>query len=268
MVFRSFMPLVVFMCSVAVFFQNCGDTASFSQGEKNSTLVDDRFDPNVSLNDQLGNGEAEDYGVINEACSRSTPLQLNKTIEFPHPGKVCEWEKNGNLGRKDKFFQARIEQSVGLGLPAGAVICAVKFDFPEQRYRYDDYFALLLNKSVIAAGYDFEDYLNPHYFGLLEYDWLNIRGIPMNFGSAREQIYCPKIEGAQSSCEFPGHDTAGKIKLDYDEKFIRSVMSTGVPQDHFFTLVTFGDNNQSDGEFDCSHSDIEFDVTVDYVLTQ
>lgn len=86
----------------------------------------------------------------------------------------------------------------------------------------------------------------------------------MNFGSAKEQIFCPQIPGANATCIFPGHDTQGTINLNLDSTYIRAVMSNGVPADHSFTMVTFGDNDEDD----CEHSDVEFDITVSYILTQ
>jgi hypothetical protein len=85
----------------------------------------------------------------------------------------------------------------------------------------------------------------------------------MNFGSADEQVFCPQIPGATAKCQFPGHDTQGTISLDLDRRYIRAIMSNGVPADHSFTLVTFGDNDDRD----CEHSDVEFDVSVTYVIT-
>ena len=260
MVLRIVLVLAV---SSALIFQNCSDDASFTQSN-NSFLEGDRAGADVVLNEELGNGEDEDFGVINRNCNTQTPHSKVIKIEFPDPGKTCNWEHSSNLSPRDEYFQARIEQSQGLDLPVGAVICGASFDFPNQRYRYDDYFALLFNRNLITSGYDFEGYLESKYFGLLDYKWSNIRGIPMNFGSSRETIYCPQIPGAQADCQFPGHDTSGRIQLSYDDAFIQSVMATGIPSQHSFTLVTFGDNNARD----CEHSDIEFTVTVDYVLTQ
>ena len=247
--------VLLFLAIAAIVFQNCGDDANFSKSSSEAEVL---------INGQLDGDQTSDIGVINENCDTLTPQTKTINVKFPKPTKTCEWGKNGNLDERDAYFRARIEQKVGLGLPVGAVICDAQFDFDPQPYQYDDYFALLFNNSVITSGYDFRDELTPKNFGLLQYDWPLIRGIEMNFGSNKERIYCPQIPGATANCNFPGHDTPGSITLAYDKDYIRAVMSNGVPANHTFTLVTFGDNN----EFDCEHSDVEFDVTVEYVVTQ
>ncbi len=241
---------------IVLMFQNCGNDASFNQDVGGSSLA---------INGDLGTGnEQEDIGVIDEVCNTLPRKNQIVNVQFPKPEQTCDWEQNGNMSTRDAFFRARIEQKRNLGLPVGAVICDASFDFHPQPFRYDDYFALMFNNHIITSGYDFRDNLQPKNFGLLSYDWMKIRGINMSFGSAKEQVFCPQIPGATATCSFPRHDTQGTINLSLDSKYIRAVMSNGVPNDHSFTLVTFGDNDQ----FDCEHSDVEFDVNVTYVLSE
>ena len=243
------------LIALLFFFQNCGNDVGFSNDVAASS---------VAINGDLGNGDTADIGVINETCDTLNPQTKTINIKFPKPTKTCEWGINGNLSVKDAFFRARIEEKKTLGLPRGAVICDASFDFKPQPFQYDDYFALLFNNNIITSGYDFRSNLQPQNFGLLNYDWNDLKGIRMAFGSAKEMVYCPQIPGASANCSFPGHDTSGIIDLDLDKRYIRAVMSNGIPVDHSFTLVTFGDNDN----LDCEHSDVEFDVTVEYVLTE
>jgi hypothetical protein len=262
----SLTKILVFSLVVAlVLFQNCGNDASFTRdvvGSSSDSDVNAGLESNI--NDNLGTGDQEeDLSVIDEAC-RSLPLRTQRvTVDFPTPQQTCAFGAGDNLTELDGFFRARTEQSQNLGLPVGAVICSAAFDFNPQPFRYDDYFALLFNNKVIVAGYDFSDELTPVNFGLLNYDWLRLRGIRMDFGGPKEQVFCPQIPGAQSQCAFPGHDTQGTINLNLDDRYIQAVMSTGVPMNHSFTLVTFGDN---DNGRDCLHQPVEFDVSVTYVI--
>lgn len=70
------------------------------------------------------------------------------------------------------------------------------------------------------------------------------------------------MTGAQASCHFPGHDKQGTINLDYDPLYIQAIMSEGIPSNHSFTMITIGDNDK----YDCEHSEVNFNVTVDYVV--
>ncbi len=251
---KIFFRLTIVFATIVLVFQNCDKGASFSQDVRAS----------VAINEDLGTGDDQtDLGVIDAACNNLPRKNATINIRFPEPTETCKWNEDGNLGPRDTYFQARIEVKKNLGLPPGAVICDAIFDFKPQPYRYDDYFALLFNNNIITSGYDFRDNLLPQNFGLLDYEWASIRGIDMAFGSAKEQVYCPQIPGATATCSFPGHDTQGVIDLNLDPKYIRAVMSNGVPADHSFTLVTFGDNDTGD----CEHSDVEFDVNVTYVIT-
>ncbi len=240
---------------IVLIFQNCGKDASFNQDSTAS----------VAINAELGTGdETLDIGVISKACRNLPRKNQIINIQFPKPSETCAWEESGNLSTRDAFFRARIEQKQNLGLPRGAIVCDAIFDFKPQPFRYDDYFALLFNKNIITSGYDFSEHLTPQNFGLLSYNWNQLRGVRMEFGSQKEQVVCPQIPGAEAMCSFPGHDTAGVIDLDLDSRYIQAVMSNGVPSDHSFTLVTFGDDDDND----CEHSDVEFDVTVSYVLSE
>ncbi len=235
-------------------FQNCGNDASFNQGQSI---------PSTDINDSLGTGDSDDdLEVIAAACERLQIQSAVVNIQFPKPDLTCEWEENGNLAPLNNFFQARIEQPRTLGLPEGAVICDAKFAFAQQDFLYDDHFLLLFNDTVIASSYDFSYRLEPGNFGLLKYDWGKMAG--MDWLKDKEQIFCPDIPGGQSMCSFPGHDQQGVIDLKYEPSFIQAIMSQGVPSNHSFTMVSIGDNDDKD----CEHSDVEFDVSVNYVIVQ
>jgi len=227
-------------------FQNCSGSKKFS--------LDDTHD--VS---SVGFGQQIDYGIIERLCATSSQLQKTINVDFPKPRETCEWSKNGNLEPRDQYFQARIEKQKNLDLPSGAIICSADFNFVRQDFLYDDHFILLFNHAIIASSYDFRGTFQQKKFGLLHYDWLDMAG--MYWDDNKETIFCPKIDGASSNCKFPGHDERGSIELSYDSKFIQSLMSSGLPENHNFKLVTIGDNDNED----CEHSNMRFNVTVKYI---
>lgn len=267
---------LILLGATLIFFQNCESGAQFSKNNDPSTAGSSGnavLPPGVDMGEVLVDEGSSPGGALDIPLTPIDPTLVDmncmmakttKTIrvEFPDPGRTCSWNEDGNLGPRNQYFQARIEQRVNLGLPANSIICDASFDFAQQDFRYDDHFMLLFNKSVIAASYDWRAEFEAKAFGLLEYNWQDIRG--MYWDGDDETIFCPQIPGYAASCSFPGHDTQGVVQLAYDSKYIKAVMANGLPQDHSFSVVSIGDN---DGR-DCEHSDMAFDVTVQYVIKQ
>lgn len=264
---------LILVLSSFIFFQNCGEDASFngklnpeSSGAGDSLAGQGSSEQGpgegADINDQLTGDEGLDIEIINKTCQNSTPLRKVISLNFPKPQSTCNWNQAGNLDKRNGYFQARIEQKRNLDLPAGAVICNAQFDFSQQEFLYDDHFLLTFNQSVIASSYDFRQQLQPKNLGLLEYNWSKMAG--MNWENSKETIFCPQVPGAEARCNFPGHDQQGTILLDYDPIYIRAIMSEGIPSNHSFTMVSIGDND----ELDCEHSDVTFDIMVDYVIPQ
>lgn len=258
------MAKILLSIGLALFlFQNCGQQVGFNQDVKSAGTGNDGGSPGGNGNPggggTPGDGDPIDINVINQTCDGGQQQVAIVSVDFPKPNQTCEWGQGGNLDPLNGFFQARIEQQKNLNLPAGAVICDADFNFVQQDFLYDDHFMLTFNNSIIAASYDFTSRLNTGSFGLLQYDWTKLAG--MNWDSSQEQIFCPQIPGFVSSCSFPGHDQQGVINLSYDSAYIRGVMSNGIPENHFFRMVSIGDNDS----MDCEHSDVSFNVTVRYV---
>ncbi len=267
--YRKRLNLFLVLGATLLAFQNCGNDASFNRDQAtqsadiNNSSGTENSDETLDVNDRLATGNAErDLDVIADACDRLPIQRAVVNIQFPKPDLTCEWEANGNLAPLNNFFQARIEQPRTMGLPRGAVICDAQFTFSQQDFLYDDHFLLLFNDTVIASSYDFSYRLEKGNFGLLKYDWGRMAG--MDWLKNKEQIFCPDIPGGQSMCSFPGHDQQGVIDLNYEPSFIQAIMSQGVPSNHSFTMVSIGDNDEED----CEHSDVEFDVSVNYVVVQ
>lgn len=240
-------------------FQNCGEGVGFtSEG-----LVNGSTETPLTRQDVENiSGSAEDLETIGKLCDQAQVYQNVIAVDFPKPSQTCDWGKNGNLDKRNQYLQARIEQKRTLNLPSGAVICDAKFDFVQQDFLYDDHFMLTFNDSIIASSYNFSSRLDKGQLGLLQYDWTKMAG--MFWENSHEEIFCPQIPGFGASCSFPGHDQQGVINLQYDSQYIQAIMSNGVPENHFFKMVSVGDNDT----LDCEHSDVSFDVTVRYVVPQ
>lgn len=252
---------------IIVCFQNCGQQVGFSEAPSVKdvpvTGSGDEDDTSGGVNVDLDGPEDEDIDVINKKCNNTVQQTANVTLTFPKPNQTCDFGNNGNLSRLNQYLRARIEQKQNLNLPANAVICDAQFEFPIQNFLYDDQFIVLFNKSIITASYDFEGIFEEKNFGLLEYDWAKIanNGAGTFWDTSKETVFCPQIAGSMAHCSFPDTDVAGTIELEYDSKYIRSIMSNGVPSNHSFSVISIGDND----DLDCEHSDLTFTVQVKYV---
>ncbi len=203
---------------------------------------------------------------VKEACETRPRQVKNVAVHFPKPDKTCEWGQNGNLAIREDFFTARIEQTAPIDIPAGATICNMSFSFPTQQYVYDDHFLMTLNGKVLASSFNFDDVL-PGSNGLLQYMWSPIAGYDWGGNKAREGVFCTTVIGTDgkehhSNCSWPATEVPGQISMSFPKEVMYAAMaSEATHAQHEFQFISIGDNN----EFDCEHSDIKFDVTVDYV---
>lgn len=196
-----------------------------------------------------------DLGFVQSSCNTSNRQRRTIDYNFPKPNYTCEWEQNGNLAKKNDFFQARIEQLRELALEPDVILCDVKFSFDTQQFLYDDHFLLTFNDAVIASSFDFSNKLNSQY-GLLRYDWSKIAGMVWDKG--REGVYCAN----GGNCSFPQHDVAGTINMSYPSSLFQKLMAENLNRStHELKFISIGDNDDKD----CEHSNVDFSIEVEYV---
>jgi hypothetical protein len=210
----------------------------------------------ASANNSLGFSEPPDTDAVRTACENSPHKQLKQSYLFEKPSYTCKWEQDGNLAKNDQYFQARIEEDKTLQLEPGAIICDVKLDFAEQSFLYDDHFLFAFDNSVIASSYDFSGKLKRQY-SMLQYDWSRIAG--MYWDENKEGVFCAE----DGRCAWPDTDTQGSIDMNYSSDFVKHLMAVDINRTkHILKFVSIGDND----DHDCEHSDVNFDLTVDYVV--
>ena len=255
-------------------YSNCGqvsfektEQASQASSSNDSQGVDNGTDNNTNQPDPdviPDPGESEQNIIVD--CNKNTQTLFKEfVIENPINTNTssCPFGQADNLGRRNEYFQARIEQSKKFELPKDAVLCNVQFAFPEQAFNYDDHFVFSLNNNVLASSYKFTSLVSQN--NLLKYDWANIRG--KKWDSSVEGIYCANGDGIKSSlCSFPKTEQQGSIKLEFAPQvfqkiFINHANSSLESNMHEFKWVTIGDND----DFDCEHTSIRFSVLVTYV---
>ncbi len=286
--------LAAFSLVLMFSMQNCGSQNSFATktGEEVDSSNDasgDLDNPNglntgdggFAADDETGNqnpggtiirGEVP-VNDIKMACA-TLPNEVEEIdIHFPKEKQACDWGQNGNLSTQQAKFRARREQVANLGLDPGTVICSAEFLFADQDFEFDDYFVLTLNGSVLTSSYDFSGYLTKSTQGFLQYDWSKIRNIDMYFEShPLVGVYKAEYMGAHSYAKFPASQKKGQIELEFDPIYLQAIMATKLPQDHYFSLITFGDNNEGQAiggqkdEYDCIHEPVDMSVRIKYIM--
>ena len=208
----------------------------------------------TDINSEELNSPANTLFVQN-SCSGSARQITSKTLFFPKPPITCEWEINGNLAPRDQYFQGRIEEELKLSLPEGSILCDIKFNFVEQKFLYDDHFIITFNDAIIASSYNFDNVLSKKN-ELLRYDWTKIAG--MFWDHKKEGVIC----APNSSCAWPKTVTLGVITLAYPSFVFQKIMAEDINRiEHSLKFISIGDNDNQD----CEHSDINFNLDIEYV---
>jgi hypothetical protein len=196
-----------------------------------------------------------DTGYVQASCNTTNRQRRTIDYNFPKPNYTCEWEKDGNLAKRNEYFQARIEQIRELAMGPNVLLCDVKFSFNTQEFLYDDHFLFTFNNAVIASSYDFSGQLSRQY-GLLRYNWSSMAG--MFWDKSKEGVYC----GNGGTCSFPAHDVAGVIQMSYPSILFQKLMAEDINRStHELKFISIGDNDDKD----CEHSNIDFSIEVEYV---
>ena len=268
--------LVIGFLILTLAYSNCGQV-SFEKTEQASQASSSNDSQGADIEpDANGNLPIPDSGVVTNPgdsqqniiadCNKNTQTLFKEfVIENPiNPNtSSCPFGQADNLGRRNEYFQARIEQSKKFELPKDAVLCNVQFAFPEQAFNYDDHFVFSLNNNVLASSYKFSSLVSQN--NLLKYDWANIRG--KKWDSSVDGIYCADGDSSKASlCSFPKTEQQGSIKLEFAPQVFQKIFmnhaSSGLDTNmHEFKWVTIGDND----DFDCEHTSIRFSVLVTYV---
>ena len=176
--------------TLMMFFQNCGETAmQFENVEKVSipaSIPEDTSnevsgDPDTGYNQPPGEGdvEVEDGGIVGGgenndsdpdapydpdrdgvennyddvayACQNAQAYEAEVEVSFPEYAG-CNYNVDGNLAPKDRYYQARVEHARYITLPEGAVLCDIDFNAGVSTMYYDDHFIFTLNNYVLGAS--------------------------------------------------------------------------------------------------------------------
>ncbi len=286
---------------------NFGSNSSTSKNNKNTQASGD-VDPNSSSSDANGENFSGDGGAIDVKrlgdedffkqaadalallCGEKENEIHEQTITFEEQTDTCPWgdddnnPDNGNITPDiEQRISSRLEESIKLDLPPGALLCSMALDFKTedsgsdrgQLMYYDDEIFLTLNSVILAASQSHDRYLEKKN-NFLVYDWDKLlkQDYRQNFG-----VYCIGEEQGLGKCKIPRTQTRGLMSLSFDEKIIQEAALTAlgvdaakkkdnvsiVDPDFTFKFITTGDNNP---DIDCQHSRFSFKVRTSYILNK
>lgn len=213
----------------------------------------------VNAKEQIAQGGIKGNAIsradISDLCNNSGVVQSGKnTVSFASV-KECAWNRDGNLGRKDKHYQARMMQSKDMNIPTGAVLCSLDVRSKSDRIHYDDVMLLTINNNVIlSSAKDVPGFLGGG--NVPKWDFERVKGKRGDFNSGE---FCL---GQNSRCELPGHDKKGSIAVDFEDGVMLDLASEiGYGSQKVMNVITLGDNDKED----CFHSGIELEVQYTYV---
>lgn len=234
----------------------CGNKMSFQQQDSkgaNAALDNNEGDEPLPGEDDPATHEVA--STCETAATAGRLLEMSTPLAFPDPGRVCAWETDGNLAKRDQYHQGRIQQKIAIDLPAGSTLCHVKFEFQKQAFRFDDHFWLTFNDVILASSINYSDRFGVTN-GLSLFDWGKIVGT--HWDASREGVHC--LAGA--ACSWPKTDTEGTITMDFRTGTYYAVTARDRTRTrHEFQMVTVGDNDSTD----CQHRPVNMNATLVYV---
>ncbi len=232
---------IILAAVTIISFQNCSKPVSFSS----PSLIGTVADSDVPAPDD-----------IIPTCANST--LKTKIIDISYSSiNDCKWSNSslGNLGKVNGKMQARHEESVDLAIPAGATLCDMELDFPEQPFTYDDHVILTLNNRIVMnTGSDMHKYLTQDGSGYI-YDWSKLVGKTQDVGGTH--LYC----NGGSTCSVPNTEQNGRILVDIPKNTIQQIVTMAPQSVNQIKMITTGDDDVGD----CNHSAISFQVRATYV---
>ena len=191
-------------------------------------------------------------------------LRLKKAeILFEDPSKQCEWGKNENLQTLNGFIQARVEQTSLIELQEDAHVCQIELTNQDlQNFRYDDNLILTINDYILASTTNLNQHLTSRN-GYFKYEWFKLRGKDAQNASSdtrKEKQYCAGQSEGYSQCLFPQTEQLGSIDINIGDIVLQTILGMTSPNKLKFSLVTTGDNDESD----CQHVPLRFNLDILY----
>ena len=195
-----------------------------------------------------------------EAEANQSMVSLEYDVNFNSTNTTCMWLKGDNLGQRNGYMQAFVDQNISVNLEEDFHLCdasvsTTSSNSSSSSFRYDDNFYLNLNGKVLATNK--VSVLNMTANEELSYDWHMLKGqVDVNRLKA-DELYCRGGVIGQN-CKIPLTDRNGEFSLNIPESSISPILDRGFNKSLNFSMVVIGDNDSSD----CQHSGINLKVKV------
>ncbi len=194
--------------------------------------------------------------VVTYDCSDELEeVTLNLTI--PKSDKTCDWNEDGNLGKKNSYTRARKETPIYFVLPNYDTICGLEITSEKEQFKYDDHIYLTLNNSLLFTSYP--KHVEPLMIegsDIPQFDWELLKGT--HFGNGDRERFCLGSEKG-SECVVPQTQQTGQMQLKIVDEIIQEVVALNIDRDtHVLNFIVSGDNDGSD----CKHSEINLELKV------
>ena len=207
------------------------------------------------------------YSELKLNCERAAALGKIKSkslsISFPNPGKVCDWQTNGNLSQENDYIRARREQYQDISLNIGEKVCGLSMvNKIEQNFYYDDNIFITMNNFVLSSTSTFSDHLESQN-NFYKYDWSRLinkkaQNLPQDTVASKQ--YCAGRAQGLASCSFPETESYGKVNLAFKDEVIQKILTMTTVDKIRLGVITTGDNNSTD----CQHVPLDFEIAVLY----
>lgn len=207
-----------------------------------------------------GDGRDQDCDGIDPPCPADVCPTASTTIHvvdlaFEDPGD-CPWGEGDNGGTRDGVYRARTEQVAPIELPAGAVLCGLSLEVPDQEVRFDDELIVTFADAVLVESFRPEGiFAMPD--GIPRYRWTDLRGHHLG---ENEGSFCL---GDDDACALPDSEAVGRFALTLDGEVGHALGEHAIREGSTdVTVVTTGDNNRTG---DCRHTPFTLRVTAEVV---
>jgi len=219
--------------------------------------------PAVGVSDDKEQNQAEDEEGSNDSSiddTTSDPCEESEIVvwevEFPQYNGGCNWGNNGNSNAAQLNHSARYKQVQSFTVEG--VICDVSISLSQQAggietpyFQYDDHILMTMkNRVLFSTSAEIVSHLQSEDVSLV-WNWSEVVDTTMD----------PSIDmwiaGSDSVVSLPNPGESGDVEILIDDTIIEPLVEESIDDEQFqFSLVTFGDNDNSD----CYQTGLSFDV--------
>ena len=220
---------------------SCESSSFNSGGQAQKKVPSTQYPQKPQNSNQQPNNQTIQSPQQPQGCSSEQVRESVIEVMFTERNG-CEWGENGNLPKRDYYFQARYEHEETLELPTFSQVCQLTIESKETDFLYDDVFFLTIEDKIIIASdadlVNFFDKEDIHYLWNFE----KIKGQFMPAKIIEGDPYC--LGGLVKSCEVPAHNQRGPVKISMDAQQFLELTDQLTPGSSLpMKLIVTGDNN-------------------------